>query len=373
MTQSKPKQTKQSTYKITKFKDLPETSEVTMTIEVPAKVFDSYIAKAYSHFSKVVKVSGFRPGKVPKEVVLKQVGKSAILEEASKMTLQDTYPKALEEKGLLIIDAPVIKLGELKESEPLEYTLTAPVPPVFKTPDYKKASEKIFSKPIEVKVTDKEVADSMLDLRKRRKQIELVQQGTEPQKAQEEAEKVKESDLPEIDVEFLETLGGFKSLDEFKVQLKETIKKDKEAKELNKRRAEFVDAVVDNTEIHLPTVLISHELDRLKGQFEADLQQVGGTLEGYLKDANKTLESFLEELKPQAIKQAKLQLILNKIAEEEKLAPEAETVEAQVKHLLEHYKDANEDSIRAYITMQLRNQMVFDFLERPNKTDKSKK
>jgi FKBP-type peptidyl-prolyl cis-trans isomerase (trigger factor) len=315
-----------------------------------------------------IKISGFRPGKVPKEVILKNVGEQAILEEAAQIAIRDTYPKALDEKELLIIDAPVIKIGELKSGEVLEYTLTAPVPPKFKTPDYAKHSKKIFDKVIEIEVTDKEITESTLDLRKRRKQIELVQAGTEPQKAQEEANKVKETDLPELDAEFLEALGGFKSLDEFKIQLKETIKKEKEAKELNKRRAKFVDAVVDSTDISLPPVLISHELDRLKGQFEVDLQQVGSTLDAYLQSSSKSLESFLEELRPQAIKQAKLQLILNKIAETENLIPDAGSVDKEVKHMLEHYKDANEDSLRAYVTMQMRNRMVFDFLEG---TDKS--
>jgi trigger factor len=194
-----------------------------------------------------------------------------------------------------------------------------------------------------------------------------VQKNIAPEKAQTEAQKADEKDLPELDTEFLETLGGFKSLDEFKVALRENIQKDKDAKELNKRRSAFVEDIVSKTTIALPTVLISHELDRLQAQFEGDLQRVGSDLNAYLKSINKTSEAFLEELKPQAEQQAKLQLILNKIAEEEKLEPSAETVEAETKHLMEHHKDVNESNAKAYITMQLRNQQVFDMLEKPVK------
>ncbi len=356
-----------TTYKITKFTELKDTSEVSITVEVSAEAFAKYYKQALKHFSKAVKVGGFRAGKAPADMILKQVGEQAVQEEAANMALKATYPEVLKEKELLIIDAPVINLSPIKSGEALEYTLTAPVPPVFKAPDYKKHSKKIFGTNIATIVTDKEVEASTLDLRRRRKQIELVQKNIAPEKAQTEAEKTEEKDLPELDAEFLETLGGFKSLDEFKVQLKETIKKDKEAKELNKRRAEFVDAVVDNTKIALPNVLISHELDRLQAQFEGDLQQVGSNLNAYLKSIDKSQEDFLAELKPQAEKQAKLQLILNKIAEEEKLIPEAKAVESEVKHLLEHHKDANEDSVRAYVTMQMRNQMVFSLLEQPSK------
>jgi FKBP-type peptidyl-prolyl cis-trans isomerase (trigger factor) len=355
------------TYTIKEFKELKETSEVKVTISIDSKSFAKYADKALKHFSKIVKVSGFRAGKVPKEVIIKNIGTAAIAEEAANLAIKNTYPDALKEKKILIIDAPVITVNQMPDNtkidEDFEYSLTAPVPPVFKLADYKKVSKSIFAKQITVKVTDKEIAATTLDLRKRRKQIELVEKGIAPEKAQTEAEKVAEKDLPELDDKFLETLGGFKNLDEFKVQLKETIKKEKESKELNKRRAQWVDTMVEKTKISLPTVLISHELDRLQAQFEGDLQQVGSNLNAYLKSIGKDSEKFLEELKPQAEKQAKLQLILNQIAEEEKLIPEAKAVELELKHIMEHHKDVNMDSARAYVTMQMRNQMVFSFLE----------
>ncbi len=355
------------TYTIKEFKTLPKTSEIKAIITIDAKSFAKYADKALKHFAKVVKVSGFRAGKVPKEVIIKNVGVAAIAEEAANLAIKDTYPKVLKEKKVLIIDAPVITVSKMPDGEStnkdFEYSLTAPIPPVFKLADYKKTAKSLFGKKIAVKVADKEVQATILDLRKRRKQIELIEKGIAPEKAQTEADKVKEKDLPELDDTFLETLGGFKSMDEFKVQLKETIKKDKEAKELNKRRAQWVEEMTEKTDISLPTVLISHELDRLQAQFESDLQQVGSNLNAYLKSVGKDSEKFLEELKPQAQKQAKLQLILNQIAQEEKLIPEAKIVEAELDKLLKHHKDANKDSARAYVTMQIRNQMVFNFLE----------
>ena len=355
------------TYTIKEFKDLPKTSEIKATITINAKAFAKYTDKALKHFAKIVKVSGFRAGKVPKEVIIKNVGAAAIAEEAANLAIKTTYPAVLKEKKALIIDAPVITVSQMPSGDDIdkdfEYSLTAPVPPVFKLADYKKVAKTLFGKKIAVKVTDKELGETVLDLRKRRKQIELTEKGIAPEKAQTEVEKIKEKDLPELDDKFLETLGGFKSMDEFKVQLKETITKDKEAKELNKRRAQWVEEMTEKTNISLPTVLVSHELDRLQAQFEGDLQQVGSNLNAYLKSVGKDSEKFLDELRPQAQKQAKLQLILNQIAEEEKLIPEAKVVEAELDNLLKHHKDANKDSARAYVTMQMRNQMVFNFLE----------
>jgi FKBP-type peptidyl-prolyl cis-trans isomerase (trigger factor) len=355
------------TYKIKEFKEITEKSEITATISLDAKSFAKYTSQAIKHFGKAIKVKGFRAGKIPKEVIIKNIGNAAIAEEAANMAIRDTYPKMIAEKKLLIIDAPVITVQAMPSTDTddsdFEYSLTAPIPPVFKLTDYKKLAKSIFSKEITIKITKKELDATTLDLRKRRKQIALTQKGIAPEKAQTEVDKLKESELPELDAEFLETLGGFKSMEEFTVQLKETMTKEKEAKELNKRRAQWVEEVTTKTKIHLPTVLMSHELDRLQAQFEGDLQQVGSNLNAYLKSVGKDSEGFLDELRPQAEKQAKLQLILNKIAEEEGLAPEAKAVDAEVAHILEHHKDANQDSARAYVTMQMRNQLVFNLLE----------
>ncbi len=369
------------TYEIKEFKKLKETSEIKAKVAIDIKDFAKYTEKALSHFSKSLKVDGFRTGKIPKAVVIKNVGMHAIVEEAANLAIKDTYPKVLKEKEVLIIDAPMITVSKLPadtesnknkgkdgkkqdDAEGFEYILTAPVPPTFKLPDYKKLAKSIFGKKLSIKVTEKELDETTLYLRKKRKQIELIQNGKAPEEAQKEAEETKEKDLPELDDEFLKTLGGFKTMKEFRIHLKETIQKEKEAKELNKRRAEWVEQIVKETEIILPIVLISHEMDRLKTQFENDLKQVGSDLKAYLKSANKTQEQFMEEIKPQAIKQAKLQLILNQIAQNENLIPEEKQVEAELKHLLKHYKDANIDSARAYVTMQIRNKMVFDFLEK---------
>lgn len=152
-------------------------------------------------------------------------------------------------------------------------------------------------------------------------------------------------------------------MEEFKTKLKETIKKEKEQYEFNKRRVEFVEKITKETDINLPAVLIDHEINRIQARFESDLQNIGSNLNSYLKNSKKTPDKFIEEIKPQAVKQAKLQLILNKIAEIERIAPKDETVDSALQQILKHHKNADPVSARAYVTMQIRNDMVFSFLE----------
>lgn len=350
-------------YTIKKFTELKDTSEVRIEVTLPPEEFASYRTKALHKLGKVVKLDGFRKGKAPEAVLLKHIGEGGVLEEAANLAIADVYPQVLREKELLIIDAPMVTITTLASGELLAFTLQAPVPPVFKLPNYTKLATKHLASAGAPEVTDEEVHNALVGIRRQRKYIELIESKVAPEKAATEADTTKEEELPELDEGFLKLLGDFESADAFTAEVRTNILHEKEAHERNKRRAALLDALVADTTIPLPPVLVAHELDRLQAQFEADLTRVGSTLNAYLKSVNKTAEHFLEELKPQAEKQAKLQLILNKIAEEEKLVPEEATVEHEAAHLLEHHKDADPRAARAYVTMQLCNQMVLEKLE----------
>jgi trigger factor len=86
-------------------------------------------------------------------------------------------------------------------------------------------------------------------------------------------------------------------------------------------------------------------------------------MEDYLKQAGKTMEDLRKEWKPDAEKRAKLQLIFNEIAKKEKITPDSEKLEREIKHIKEHYPDANEESVGVYVAAQMTNDLVFSLLE----------
>ena len=87
------------------------------------------------------------------------------------------------------------------------------------------------------------------------------------------------------------------------------------------------------------------------------------SFEDYLKRMNKTEDDIRNEFRDQATKRAKLQLTLNKIAQDEKIEAETEAVDAEMKHALEHFKDANQTLLRIHIETVLRNEKVLQLLE----------
>ncbi|MCL4257888.1 MAG: hypothetical protein KJZ53_05075, partial [Anaerolineales bacterium] len=71
-----------------------------LTVEIEAETMQSAMQKAARKIAKQVKISGFRPGKAPYNVVEKQVGEAAIRDEAIDIMLDDVYPKLIAETGV---------------------------------------------------------------------------------------------------------------------------------------------------------------------------------------------------------------------------------------------------------------------------------
>ena len=66
---------------------------------IDKKTMDSYMDEKYEEIKSTVNLKGFRPGKVPKEILKKQFGK-AVFSEVLDKVLKDTSTKALEDNKI---------------------------------------------------------------------------------------------------------------------------------------------------------------------------------------------------------------------------------------------------------------------------------
>jgi trigger factor len=179
----------------------------------------------------------------------------------------------------------------------------------------------------------------------------------------EEHEKSVMADLPELNDDFVKTLGDFTDVPDFKNKLSTMIADDKRRSEQEKTRMHIADAISEATKAELPDIMIESELRRTEDQFKADIERMGVKLEDYLKHAKKTVDEIRAEWRPHAEKKAKLQLILNAIAQKENLRPDVAEVKAEVDQIMEHYKDADRESATTYTETVLTNEKVFQFIE----------
>ena len=143
-------------------------------------------------------------------------------------------------------------------------------------------------------------------------------------------------ELPEINDEFVKKLGDFKDVSDFKNKLKENIAKEKEVHAENKKRTRLIEKIASETKVELPKVIIESELDKMEAQFKGDIAHMGLQPEEYLKHIKKTWEDLRKEWSPDAEKRAKTQIILQKIALEEKIEPQKEIVEEESKKYCEN-------------------------------------
>ena len=131
----------------------------------------------------------------------------------------------------------------------------------------------------------------------------------------------------------------------------------------NIRRGKLVDALVAATEVEVPNIFVESEIDKIMAQVREDIARMGLKFEDYIKHSGKTEDAIRGEFKEQAHKRAKLQLALNKIAEQEKVEAEHTAVDHEMGHALQHFPDANKALLRIHIETVLKNEKVLKMLE----------
>ena len=134
-------------------------------IEINGDEWKKIIDNTFKKVVKTVKVDGFRPGKVPRDVYEKKFGKQALIVEAVDEAVKDAYKKALDEfKGVAIMQ-PQVAI-EKADEEGVAYKFIFTTRPEVKIKKYsslgvKKDSVKVTAKDVEeeIKKIQKEYAD----------------------------------------------------------------------------------------------------------------------------------------------------------------------------------------------------------------------
>ncbi len=121
----------------TKTTELPD-SRVRVEVEVPTEALERELKTAASQLGREMRVPGFRSGKVPPEVVLRQVGREAVLDEAVRRGLPGWYEEALADAGIQTVGDPQVDLSDLPEKgAPLAFTIEVGVVPPAQLGEYK--------------------------------------------------------------------------------------------------------------------------------------------------------------------------------------------------------------------------------------------
>jgi trigger factor len=127
-----------------------------ISVEIPEDQVVKEVDSFYKDLGKKAKIKGFRPGKVPRNI-LERYFKDYVKAEVIQKLIEESYPKALSETELQPVSPPAIDPGEFEGGKPFQYSALVEIKPDIKLEGY--AGLRLEGKKEEV--TDEEVEQRM--------------------------------------------------------------------------------------------------------------------------------------------------------------------------------------------------------------------
>jgi len=141
-----------------------------LQVEVPPPQVKEAVETLYRDLNKRVKIKGFRPGRIPRDVLERHYG-DYVKEQAISHLINETYPQAISQESLEPIAPPTIDTGDLTVESPFTYSAVVEVRPHIEVTGYKG----LRLKGKKEKVTSKEVQGELERLRMMHSRLEPVE------------------------------------------------------------------------------------------------------------------------------------------------------------------------------------------------------
>jgi len=365
---------------------------VKLRVEMPEDALKPAINAVYRELSNEMRVPGFRKGKVPRQIIDSRVGADYVRNEALKEALPGFYQEALDAEGLEAIAAPEIDLKESAPGEPVVFEALVDIRPDVEVPDLGAITvaapnedvtdddvtdqlDRLRDRFAELETIGREVrrGDFVLIDIKGYVHDELVEGASAPDllyevgsrsgppKLDEELEgnrpgtilkfndvattgdaagqelsftvllkDVKAKVLPTLDDDFAKTVGEFESLDELKEDLRTRladVKKQMAAEEL---RVAVLDELVRASDLDPPEKLVEHEFEHRLTHFEEDLTRASISMAAYLKEAGLTELELRKDIRDNAARSVKAELLLEQVARDNELTIEQDDIGREI-------------------------------------------
>ncbi|RAY10695.1 trigger factor [Actinomadura craniellae] len=367
-------------------------TRVKLTVEVPFDELKPNLDKAYKEISKQVRLKGFRPGKVPAQLIDQYVGRGAVLQEAVNDALPELYGRAVEDSELFVLGQPEVEITTLDDGKELAFTAEVDIRPKFEVPDYDDLEVTVD----DVTVTDEEIEETLGNLSERFATLTTadrpVEDGdfvtidlsatvdgedveeirttgysyevgsassvpgldealpgmsaedaktftsdlTEGEHAGEAAEVtvtvqgVKTKQAPELDDEFAQLASEFDTLEELRGDVRTRLERQKLLQQVAEARDKALEALLAKVDIPLPEKVVEEEISRRNEQLEQQLQWSGMSREEYLEQEEKSAEDFETEVADAARTAVKGGFVLDQLALQEELGVENEELSEYV-------------------------------------------
>ena len=377
-------------------------SEFEKNIEISINFDDLEDKKsdAISKISKSLKVKGFRPGKIPSNIVIREVGEDYILEESVDLYLPEKIFEILKSEEINPATRPVIKeMKKEKDSFKVDVLITL-WPTLTKLPKLDQTVEVESIAPTDEEINEQvdRVKMQFADVSKverpakagdfvlmnvsgqeNNKELEnfnyqdfLYEMGSNsltpvldsklegvssgaivkfndniPSLGKENIEisvlvkEVKEKVEPDLTDEWISSVTEFDSIEQMKSELTKNIENVKKRQVANQYQSLLTSKLIEESKLELPEQLVIAEMDSILQNFMNELKQNNIKIEDYLQITGLTEEALQEDLKNQATRNLSMVVILDKVIEDEKL----ELGETEIKYIDEHMSTHNDNEV----------------------------
>ncbi|MBE6706140.1 MAG: trigger factor [Ruminococcaceae bacterium] len=144
-------------------------------------------------------------------------------------------------------------------------------------------------------------------------------------------------ELPELDDDFAKDVSEFDTFDEYKADLKAKIEKRHETSADNAVEEKLVEALIEKLDADIPEAMFVAETENFVRDYDNRLRSQGLDLNTYFKYTGLTLDTLRTQMRPQAERQVKARLALEKIAALEKLEATEEDINGEYENIANAY------------------------------------
>lgn len=148
---------------------------------------------------------------------------------------------------------------------------------------------------------------------------------------------IKETELPAADDEFAKDVSEFNTFAEYSADVRAKLQERNEKAAEAAFEEKLIDALLERMEADIPEVMFAEETDNFVRDYENRMRMQGLDLATYFKFTGMDMDGLRKQLRPQAEKQVKVRLSLEKIAKQEKLTASAKDIDAEYKKIADAY------------------------------------
>ena len=168
---------------------------------------------------------------------------------------------------------------------------------------------------------------------------------------------IKVKEMPALDDEFAKEVSEFETLDELKADITKKIEETKKASVEREFEDELVTAVIENSKMDIPEIMVEKEIDMMVRDLENRLRQQGLSLEQYMQFTGNTEEKMRSYMKENADKKVKADLVLEAIAKAENIEATDEEIKEKANEIAKIYAPDQADKM-AEMLMQTQSNMI---------------